>query len=167
LTTYNEYHGGRLIRYRKCFLFASIWVLPRFLMGSVLLSFLCCLVFLCFVCLRPIHVSCVHGVAIVSLIKSLPCFYVVSYCSRCGFLWDMLWVVVYPFSFDNCIVCPSLIYGSDYSFGIFKLFLIHYLFYHITMIYIEFYFRNPKRPYINLHDLHRYIFVRVVVRSKK
>jgi hypothetical protein len=28
-----------------------------------------------------------------------------------------------PFSFGHCIVCSSLIYDSDYHFGIFKLFL--------------------------------------------
>jgi hypothetical protein len=28
-----------------------------------------------------------------------------------------------PFSFGHCIVCSSLIYDSDYPFGIFKLFL--------------------------------------------
>jgi hypothetical protein len=49
------YHGGCLVKGRKCVLFASIWVHPRLLMGSMFLIFLVfCLVHFCIVCLRTV-----------------------------------------------------------------------------------------------------------------
>jgi hypothetical protein len=57
----------RLIRGRNCLPFASTWIHSRFLVRSVLLIFVvfcCCVVFLCFICLRT--ASCVPNHASVS-----------------------------------------------------------------------------------------------------
>ena len=43
------YHGGYLAKWRNCVPFASIWVHPRLLMGSVF-----CLVYFCIACLRTV-----------------------------------------------------------------------------------------------------------------
>ena len=40
------------------------------------------------------------------------------------------------FSFGHCVVCPS-IYGSDYSFGIFKFFFVFLLLYKDTLILLH------------------------------
>ena len=42
-------------------------------------------------------------------------------CSIFGFLCSVLVIIVCPLSFGHCVVCHS---ASDYSFGIFKLFLL-------------------------------------------
>ena len=46
-------------------------------------------------------------------------------------------------SFDHCVVCPSFM-DSDYSFGIFKLFLFRYLFSFISKVIIDLNYSKKK-----------------------
>jgi hypothetical protein len=73
--TWHHGVGGYLIRGMNCLLFATTLCSPPVLMGSMLLIFLfsvmCCIVLLCFVCLRP--VSCVPIVASVSWLSIPDC----------------------------------------------------------------------------------------------
>ena len=57
-----------MTEHRNCLPFASTWVHPRVLVGSVLLIVLVLCVVLCFVCLRPL--SCVLNVDSVSCLSS-------------------------------------------------------------------------------------------------
>jgi hypothetical protein len=43
-----------------------------------------------------------------------------------SFLCSVLYFIVTPFSFDHCTFSPSLIYGFDYLFSIFKLNVLKY-----------------------------------------
>jgi hypothetical protein len=61
-----------LITGRNCLPFTSTWVHIRFLVGSVF-SFLCCVVFLCFVYLSG--VSCLSNVASVSGLSIFDCLF--------------------------------------------------------------------------------------------
>ena len=94
-----------LIRGRNCLLFASIWVHPRCLVGSMLFIVLVlCVVLLCFVCLCP--VSCVPNVTSVSGLSCVLC----AQCCQC--LWIAhSWLTL---RFSPTFICKLLPF-PDYS----------------------------------------------------
>ena len=97
-----EYHGWFLIRSRNCLPFASTWVHPRFLMGSVLFIFLVfCDVF--FGEVRVAHLfsflCCVFGgIRVAHLFSFLCCLFLLFFfslsCVLCTQCCQCLWIIL-------------------------------------------------------------------------
>jgi hypothetical protein len=56
------------------------------------------------------------------------------------------------YSFGHCVVCPSSIYGSDYPFGIFKLFLLNVVLCRQLFIFCPFSFGHCVVSRFSIYD---------------